>query len=92
MNILCLPIDFSLNKDYIRANLKIRKEENMMKLFYLIGGLLGFLVVWLGIIGPFCISAASTPLVIGWIVATLLIAPYIYKLGKKAYKEIENLV
>lgn len=31
------------------------------------------IVVWFGIIGPYCISAPHTELVLGWLLATLVV-------------------
>ncbi len=35
--------------------------------------LAGFLVAWLGFVGPWCISSIHTELVIGWSVATVIL-------------------
>ena len=39
-----------------------------------VASLAGLLVAWLGFIGPWCISSTHTELIIGWSVATVILA------------------
>lgn len=45
----------------------------MNKLIWEIVGIVVFLCIWFGFVGPYCISAPVTVLVIGWVAITLVL-------------------
>jgi hypothetical protein len=65
-----------------------------MGIFYFVCLCVILVVVWFGIVGPYCISIAATPLVVGWIVASMILAPLFVKMiigfFKKQYSKIEK--
>jgi len=61
-----------------------------MKLYYKIVLLMAFLSILIFLIGPFCISIDSTPIVIGFCIIIVLALPAIFKFAYKIVKEIQN--
>lgn len=54
---------------------------------YKIGGLVAFLVVWLGFIGPYCMSADSAELTVGYTVLTFIL---VLVAINKIYKRLKS--
>lgn len=61
-----------------------------MKLFYKLISFLSFVFIWLGFVGPYCISG-DTIFVVSYVFLTVFILPYvIYKIFEKELKQIFN--
>jgi hypothetical protein len=69
-------------------------KEDQLGIFYFVCLCVALLIAWFGFIGPFCISIAATPLVVGWIVATIVLLPLFVKMivgfAKKQISKIEK--
>jgi hypothetical protein len=62
----------------------------MTKIYFKYVSILISLIIWIGFIGPFCISGA-TELVIGYLVLSIVSVPFVYKIIKpKSKKESIN--
>ena len=62
-----------------------------MKTYLRIVLLFTFIITSLGFVGPFLISAESTPAVIGGVLYLFIVFPLLsFKLGQKIFKEKKN--
>ena len=52
-----------------------------ISLYYKVTALIVALIVWIGVVGPYCVSSTTDELVIGWFAVTIILAPLVIKLG-----------
>jgi len=59
-----------------------------MKYYFWVVAIILFAIVWIGFVGPYCISSTSNELVIGYIVASIIVAPFVVRKIYKLLKEV----